>query len=1482
MANFTVPYNQAVRFSKQAIERGLIKAEDSLESQAAKLAEITSDKNNSYDFSQLHSANPLVKARSWINQNTTGKYDEYVDPLIKQALGDNSVSRVLSGIGRGIVDFAPELATIVATRRPNAGSLSKYAGNIAAATGAGLNAYGETGDTTTAATNAVLTGATPALVSGASSLATRIAPQLSTRPVASSLVSGAMANVPQSLVSAAYSPEMQQLSESGPVVASEKVDPLDFKRAISRAANVYSNPENVAIALGGGALGDAAVGLALNRQASAARANDFARNKLKSIGEIRKSDRDLLLEAGIQVPENASATDVDTALSRLTTEGIASQESVLKSLWSNVDDSKLNSKELAFKERLLSDSLNDDDTQFMLQGKHDVTNNLAEKSVLDMEEVFNDIDTTTFNPDKANPVSKFVDAVSRGFFNADEVTARNPVAKASINTLKNLEANSAQAQNTQLIRMGQNRTGSLSNIEALANLETQLKAVNDSPELQQKFQKFLDDGNKNISPVQKLNEDGTPMVDESGKPIMRRPTIYEPTPELSIETIMNKYGLTEEQAVFGKAIQNQTAHNAKLRYEAGEYKLATKIADSIANKLGIDRGKALRGANELVKFARQRVGSNSIDRNGDIISEAKPEIVSELSDSLQRIFGMDGGLDSTAYSKALAETLYRGEIVLLRDYAFNGRIGYTPMVRRGDFYLSYEQDGVPMFKGFKSKDEANKYLTSLKKNGIEATLIDGKASDMPVYNAIGIAQAANLKRNIAQAKRDLAAALTPEQLSKLDQETQDLILNVFDEIEKNFTAANNAVAKASLYEKGTMFQRKQVRGATALDMLQNTIDMATQNARSSVYARDYATLDYLSKDPTLVNDAKMAKYVNEKIDYMNNAETSEWRPVRSGAVLYYLAGSTSFLFQNLFQVPTLGLARWRNFTGRSSADFVKSLTKASKLIHDYDHLGTKSNKQDPILLACMKELENRKVFEQAYSQETMGRKRVQRTMSEIDSAKNLSDKLSGFTDDAIDWATQLVTASEGINRKWITASYLISENNYKPLAKRSKTEIEAVLRKASELSDAVNFTGGKATRPYFVQMLGKTPLHGAALSVMALQNYGLNLAAILTRQLRQLVPGFDSSKTIASKSYKQLKDQKGLLKTMAIMGAITGLYGLPGREAIDEAATKIFGEEYRVSRNAVKSINDLLEYIGLDEDGENGEQKKEIRNKLVDIIQFGLPAAGNLYLSNLVSNPLTPAALFKDPNISSLTGATGQMFSKVFKFAQAVKDGNNRVAARQLPSSANAIRKTVELIDTGVLSNSRGRPYGEPRERGVVETVGTLLGGMPVDVARGMYQGMETQSLMAEANNAKAATYDLAADLVDKPNALRQVYEDAVERGVILPDETAFVEAVANRVAERDAKYVKQAPLEIRKKVDQILKAYRVEPKYLSPLNKTKTALELAAVMQSPRAVGDLLNRFMRIDLGKSLAMESGIDSRLYSALSSGDLDDLDRWLLSD
>ena len=109
--------------------------------------------------------------------------------------------------------------------------------------------------------------------------------------------------------------------------------------------------------------------------------------------------------------------------------------------------------------------------------------------------------------------------------------------------------------------------------------------------------------------------------------------------------------------------------------------------------------------------------------------------------------------------------------------------------------------------------------------------------------------------------------------------------------------------------------------------------------------------------------------------------------------------------------------------------------------------------------------------------------------------------------------------------------------------------------------------------------------------------------------------------------------------------------------------------------------------------------------------------------------------------------------------------------------------------------------------------------------------------------------------------------------GTILPDETKFIELVADRLARRDKRYVKEAPLEIRKVLDDIRKRGGSDQMFLSRFSKLKKALELAVVMRSPSAVSQLVNKLFNVDLGKSIMQEEGMEGYTYDALMGDDLD---------
>lgn len=1450
-----VPYNEAKYFDRVALDKGLYTEDTPAEERVKVLNQITSQNKlgKAYDFSQLAEASFPVRARSAVHEYTTGVYDKYAAPAILWALGDNKVGRVVSNTGRMIVDSAPELGIMLATRRPSAGVLQKWGGLLGAAGSAAANTYGQTADTGATTISGLTTFATPWAIDKVNKLLHRALPSLATRPVASAVASGAVANVPLTAVSAATTPHLSVDPDTGVLANTDPVNLFNVKENWGRMMDAVTDPEYILPALLSGAATDALIGHAMVRQAKAYHADEIARNKIRSIDEATDLPKEALEKAGIRVPENADNRLIEAAIKRLQTETALNTTEIAKELWRSVDASKLSEKEFAYRERLMNDSLMPSEIEEMEHGKFDATRDLSDEMTRRVLDAGKDILTTDkFAPEKANVLSKALDLVSRGFLSPRHVVEGNAVADAIYKNLNQIEGMSNHAQVEQLVRLGQNPEGSLTRTEAIAAVRKYANELTSNKELRAALHDILTEGNKSLN-VPEYKADGvTPRMHKDGTPITRRRTIFDPIVEPTIEELAAKHNITREQAHFIKNLQAQAVHTAADTLSSRELGLSYHLADAIAKHLGADRYKALEVSRSLTKTLRSIAVQNLKEANGNsrnaFTDTAVKQVETYLNDLFTKLIPMEHNPEVIA---DLAKLAYTSELALVSNYAKTGVRGYTSQIRRGAYYIyAAKDDGIPMFKSYKrgEKAEFTAEAERLKREGWEVRTTDTTTNDLTPYQALHLSELEMLQSNLSNIYNDLLSSVSKENYSSIQEATSN--------IQKMFADLMKAERDIGLHQRASYFHRKGIEGASGEDMLFNTLDIANQKAAANTRARIFSTVDYLRKDATLTGDTKLAEYIDDLVRYVKNPKGSEWTHARNIASVMYLGGNLSHLFQNLTQVLILGPAAWKTFTGRSTADFTASYKRGLKLVKDYDRRSSSKIPNDDIMLRLMRTAEDRGAFEQAFSEEIIGKRKLQQEVRAKDD-KTLWNKADEKFSDFIDWATQITSESESFNRKTAVAAFLESENKYKPLASRTPEELQHVIDQAIEFSNDVNFTGGRASRPYFVRMFADSKLHGAALTAMVLQSFSVMVGGKLVNYLRNAVPGLKSSRNVTSKHFLNTKDGSALFKALALMAATTGLYNLPGRKLFDMISGEIFGQDNRVSDKVQEGLASLLNYMGDDE----SEDEREFKSKILNSVMFGLPAYTGVTFPNITNQPFSMFGEKSNPRLSDLFGAAGQLASRVTKQVRAVASGDYQNFIANSPPILRQWDKYAKAVGENKYTSMSGTPYTDssPKFRQPQYSLSTLVGGTPVEAMNAWARGEAASAVQHEQEEGRKDTISTAVHLVDDPSRLRALYAGAVEKGYIIDDPTAFCISVGEQLAYTKRPYDKPPSKETVAAIQKLNQIYRHNPVYLGNVEKYKNAIEVAIALGNKDAAMGLAQKIQNVDLQSDFYKAQGV-----------------------
>nr|DAP02197.1 MAG TPA: hypothetical protein [Caudoviricetes sp.] len=1464
MATIPVNYNQAYELKQKYFP-------DLSNEEAAEALSVASqnpaDPDTKFDFSSLETASSLVRGRAAINRALTGGYQEYAAPLVSAALGEGAVGRVANRIGEGITSSIPEVAALVLTHGKDKGLISRMFGKAVAGVGAHSNVLAETGDPTSAMTAGLTMGVTPSIAGGLTRAFSKL-PVVASSPTATNVLAGLATTALTSPADIALSPRASAHSSPlGDIRSYERVSPSDTE-AMAERFNALTG-EDLATIVGSSIVPDTIIGAQMARSRKAVKLDDAARQAIQSATAETKDFRKVLSDYGIPTPQGANEIDITNAYNRLITEGGASQLDIIKQLYQSVDQAKLSPAERAFKERLESNTLNADDIQFMGDQAKPIENPFIEQALKDFDRMVVDTDLTDYAPEKANKAAQAFGKVTRFLSNAHQATESIPAAREVIDTYAQQKPKADEAVSRALDYFGQGEEGGKSLKDSYNNLTRLVSEADLNPELNKKYSDTL----------YKLNEMlyKTETNPETGETIRHRLTMFDQLPTLSVEEIQKLAGLNRDQATFVKRIVSSPIENAKLDLNASSATAQMITAEQLRNAFPTikDSASALRLSTELYKQARPEVLNAMRAEHVGGGNEPSKIAIQRLSDFIQNTVYSHVKNKSLIKGQAdsLAAAIFYNEKALLKSYQYNSMFGYSSLSRKGEKYGLFYKDiqGNPYYESFKDKVALEARQKALKANkeinpeSLEP--IDKSQIDLSKYDHIADIQAKNFQDEIRTARAELRDYLIKNGNRVFDIDPDGILAELAQREDNFFKVAQSLVSKANL-ETRTSIARKMVKGATGSEIITNALEAAQRAARRSSYIADNAKIDYLMKDPMIKNNPEMLDFLEQKRRYMQDPNISEWAGIRAYATLYYLLGSGSYIAANLLQVPTLGMSVWRQATGRSIADFGSSLRKAITVVNDYDRpVSRKQSALDKELFPYLKALEERKVFDQHYTEDVESMRKLTRTLGDVLDKTPIFQRVMRSDKDIMHWLTQVITGIETQNRKMAATAYLISENNNKPLASRSRGEIEQVLTNAAKFSRDINFSGGKAQRAQIFQKLaGSKITHGGALLGMTLQNYAANLGGLIANQLKKSIPGLESKHTIASKSYKQNYDRLGFAKTMAIITILAGTSGIPGSDIIDTIAKKLLGDDFNAKEiipnlggNAVEAV---LDYLIDDEtaDPEWTEQKRNIRNKFVDALQYGLPSLGGIVFQNLGLSSIGPVNIFDNPSLWDLTGAVGQVATRNYKLLQGLVSGDSNLVKTNLPTALNQLRNFSTLETTGTVYNKKGEPVSTPDGgSGVGRSLAALVSGSPLEVTKRREAAWRQKGIERKAAEGRRRLLGVAVSAVEDPERLQAIYEHGVKKGFIVDDPLKFSLDVGEILAKREGAYTDKPSALTAERVAEIQKRYGVAPAYVGQVHKLERAIEVATALADPTALNTLMERLFKSDFEKDYWTERGV-----------------------
>lgn len=1407
-----IPYGQA----QELLDRFNLRSQFEADPQGVvnQLKLETSDPTTEYNFDALINANPLVKARNWLSRKTASGVEEYVNEPIRNTFGDNTATRILTTAASGLADAAPELAMLIATRGRGAGHVIPKLGTAAAGVSAGVNRYGQIGDTNSALVAGLTTAAMPTVIRGMQKVTAPLTTPLSGAPrTLANFGVGVGGGVASNIPDIAYSPKMTQYTtqEGVPAFAYPEtpVRLNDFGEAGNRLVEFAKDPVQVG-AMILAEVGGGAVAHRMSKKAIAEAQAREAHSTVQPISEpaVATDMKAILTDYGIDVPAGTDVSTIAKAVDQLAVTGTANKNSIQKDIYNSVGKNKLTPEQQS---KLAALEENDDLLNVVASEAANVKlpessmNNGHADYIRAVEDINPDYDPTAVSKSPIrNAMAKIFDLA----LPLNQRVADNPVAKAIYQKLADTRAQSDKKVNDIWIKLGQNADGSFTPTEALTNTKNILtRMATDS--------KFADTvGKIYLDNQERLLRNDVKKVGNKEVSTTKRREVFDQLPQRSIEELQSTYGISKDVATFVHNTENLPVQLAKDTFDTNSFRIENIMADKLWQKFP-ERGnivKQLELAKQLNEAAKKRAGEYVIlrkqrERNANAPKVDKEQAIADLAIEYYNKFLFPeraaSGADvlpadfNTAYSLALVN--FEAQRANFNTYIHNSMTGYAPMTRNGRYQVAWTEAGsTPGLSGFKDKAAATAFAKKLREQGA-TSVIETDVEYNPKFweSRIAFEQARSFRKDLSETINNIRGIVDKIDPSVIDESLVNELNGLAKEVEVDYTDIGKYLSSFDLL-KTTTLERKNIQGANGVDLVKNLLTLSEAMTRANESKRTNSLINLMMKDPTVANDPNMFRLLENKINYMRNRDLAEFQPVRSVATTWYLAGSLGYLAANMAQVPIFGASTWRGRTGRSLANFVKSATEATKVIHDYDHSIKPSNK-DNILFRILKQAENDKVFDQKYSEETYGRRIMREGIADLDTPPTAGEKFHRKLDNVMDWITQIITDVEVLNRKWAFTTYLVSENNYKPLSERSPQEIARIYQNAREFSDNdVNFTGGKAVRPDFIQRAGKAGsfLHGTVLSSMALKNFQLNVGGVLLRQLKQSMPKSLVSKSTASKQFLENRSAAGLLTTLTVLGALAGFTGIPLTRELDSIIVKLFGEKNRPSRKVTSNLADLFEEAAelLDkeeetDDPEYNERIKARRAKILDYMNYGLPALTGVHMQNVGVGQISPI----DPNDSSIVkylGAPASMVQGFFEGSKAGWSGDWETFKRNAtPSALKNVLNFIDVISKGQMFNRKGEALTNPNEiSGVAETIAPLFGGVPTQVAKQRSQSFETQNFEREMNSERSTLYEMLSHLTSRPEQLAKAMRKAVEKNVISLDTDEEVDGFYRALAERAVK----------------------------------------------------------------------------------------------
>ena len=1433
------------------------------------------------DISEARDANVLLKARAWTSEKTSDVVNKFIREPLMNNFGDNAYTRVLSGAAEGLAQSVPELSLMALTR--GRGPVLRPMGSVAAGAGSAIANYNETRDPMSAAVSGVTMFSLPSMIRGGQVAASRLGlnelPPITQRAISGGI--GVGAGLTGDIVDLAYRPEMAEMSlgELGStVVPTEKVHFTDFGKAIDRLNAINPTTKEGAEQLATLVLSEAGpgvVGFAMDKAARRKAKVTKAQQEIIPLNSEQSNPINFLTGEGkFDIPTAANKNIVDVVYNRYMIEGEPSRIDLQYYLYNNVPEASLTPAQLEIK-RQLSDPVIRAElaarniVNYGNQPRENTVNLNRWKATL--ADIKADVDPN-YDPNyKASKLSETLDQFGRTIFDAPQNVETNPVARTIQELLQRNDTDSDRKINDMIKRLG--------------TIEGETSAEQASHNLR----KFLNDYYNNVDG---LAETFDAINLERQKLLEKNPSIYNDIPVETVEQLIKNHNLRPEHAAIMRnihmmptflAIDSFNTNNAVLtnRLAAGIMDSAPHIkaahdAHTIAEAVN-NQAKILVGES-IHRIQAARAGHMNDTKLGSFpdnrtfkFGDFDRQQVSKLGEFIwKNIYNSDPSMKASA--DRLGISMYRTMMGITMQYAHNKAEGYMPLVRRGKYKVAWtDANGDKGFRGFEDKTEFEDFKKQLKEEG--ATNINDYTDDYKVnIDAAAFDQVSEIRRSIMEARADLEK-LSPGIASVSDVATN--FLNSVYEATKIFEDQYRNVARtlsqADLL-KTTTLERRNVGGINPKDLLPNLLELTESVARANAHKLNHSQVSMLLHDPAIRSNKAMINYFDQRRKYMANPDAPEWIPMRNLTSLNYLAGSTSFLSQNVTQPYMIGAPLWKMHTGRSVADFIIASKRAIETLYRYENDPTFKN-VDKTILKFMRRAVEDGVFNQSATDETFARRRLKTNLSDVVPSK--ATRVKEGLNESVNWASQVISGSEEMNRKTSFLQFLESENRHRPLRERTAQELESIYARARQFSEAVNFRGGKAVRPGFIMNLagadGKAQIHGATLTALSLTNFQRNMFGILFNRLRDAIPGLRDPKAIVSMRYKNNRDRLALVKVLGIFGAAAGAMGIPLVKTFDELAAQFGGEENRPTSNIRERLDEAVTTMS---------ENPEFSRRVADMFMYGIPGFFGWNQQNIGMNQVMPVDVTGD--VSDLFGAPGQLAENTVNAAKAAYRGDVDSFVRAiLPTGAKSFKNTLDALTRGTIENTRGEavvPEGTLRD---FSALAMLTGGAPTEVSNQRNALWNANAAERAQQNNRRELVNMIVNNIDYPERMDQAIRAGIKGGILTfndqNDVNRFMMTLAERSLHKRFPTMQYSSEDAIPQLKAIYAKYGIRPDFMQPIQQTLEAIKIAKALNDQATVISLFQKFENDSMIiRDMLLRKGVSPDIVSRLLKPELNQND------